>query len=216
MDERFPRWLRRVVSALSFLSLPNLGPLICGLAILGFIGSTMLQAPMDRFVFDPQAVLRGEWWRFFAFPTLTEPIWLLFFCMYVYFVYDMLEKSWGEAPVTIFTLFSYIMAIVASLVTGQPLPVWIHVLQNVSLAFGTLFPDMELMLFFVLPVKAKYLAMFSGALFVWQFIMGSGTDRLFLFLVMLPYIVFFLPMGISAIRTRRKINQNRKRFDDFR
>lgn len=216
MDDRFPAWLRRIVSFLSFLSLPNLGPLICGLAVLGFVGSNMLEAPMDRFVFDPQLVLQGEWWRFFAFPTLNEPIYLLFFCMYVYFAFGTLEQSWGEAPTTIYTLFSYTMAIVASLITGKPLPIWIHVLENVSLAFGTLFPDIEFLLFFVLPVKAKWLAFFAGAIFLYQFVVGSGSDRLFLFLTLLPYFVFFAPMGIGLIAKKRKISQNRKRFDDFR
>jgi len=214
MDDRFPNWLRRVVSALSFLSLPNLGPLICGLAVLGFIGSEVLQAPIERFLFDPQAFLAGEWWRFFAFPTLTDPLWLLFFCMYVYFVFGLLETSWGEAPLTLYTFFSYAMALVASLISGKALTIWTHVLENISLAFGTLFPEMELLLFFVLPVTAKWLALFAGLVFLWQFVTGSDNQRLFLFLVLLPYFVFFGPVLYKNLRMRWKISRNRRRFDD--
>ena len=191
MDNRFPKWLRATVSALSFLSLPNLGPLICGLAGLGFVGSEILHAPLDQFVFDPQAFLQGEWWRVFAFPTLSDPLWLIFFCLYVYFVFELMEQSWGEAPLTLYTGFSYTMALVASLISGRSLEIWTHVLENISLAFGTLFPNMELLLFFVLPVKAKWLAMLAGVIFLWQFIMGTGSERIFLLLVLLPYFIFF-------------------------
>jgi hypothetical protein len=214
MDERFPRWLRRVVDALSFLSLPNLGPLICGLAVLGFIGSNVLQAPMERFVFDPQSFLQGEYWRIFAFPSVADPLWLLFFCMYVFFVFQLLEQNWGEAPLTVFTFFSYAMALIAAILSGRPLAIWTHVLENISLAVGTLMPELEFRLYFVLPVKAKWLAWLAGAVFLFQFVTGTNTDRLFLFLVLLPYFIFFGPMLVNYVRTRRKIAQNRKRFDD--
>lgn len=214
MDDRFPKWLRTIVGFFSFLSLPNLGPLICGLAVLGFIGNNVLQAPMERFVFDPQAFLAGEWWRLCAFPTQSDPLWLLFFCMYVYFIFQMLEQNWGEAPLTLFTLFAYVMALTASLISGQSLEIWTHVLENISLAFGTLFPEMELLLFFVLPVKAKYLALFAGLVFLWQFVTGSDNQRLVLFLVLLPYFVFFGPVLFKNLRMKWKVSRNRRRFDD--
>ncbi len=56
MDDRFPKPLRFLVNKLSFLGIPNLGILIAGLAILGFVGQTILNAPMDRFIFDPPGV----------------------------------------------------------------------------------------------------------------------------------------------------------------
>ena len=95
--------------------------LICGLAVLGFIGSTVMEAPLERFMFDPVAVANGEYWRLFAFPTLTSPLWLLFFCLYSYFVFGTLEASWGEGPLTVFTLFSYTAALGASFLSGHPL-----------------------------------------------------------------------------------------------
>lgn len=210
MDHRFPAWLRWTVKKLDFLALPNLGPLICGLAVLGFIGNQMLGAPLERFVFDPQAVMDGEYFRLFAFPTLSEPLWLLFFCLYVYFVFNMLEESWGQGPVTLFTLFSYVMALTASFVADRPLDIWSHVLENVSLAFGTLFPELEFLLLFILPVKAKYLAILAGVLSIVQFILGGPSTRIALPLVFLPYLIFFGPYLFGILRS--KIRKNRNRF----
>ncbi len=213
MDDRFPKSLRFVIRKLSFISLPNLGMLIAGLAVLGFVGQNMLGIPMERFLFDPQLFLEGEYQRIFAYPNFDQPIWLFFFCLYVYFVFQMLEESWGEAPTTIFTLLSYLAAVGASFFAGRALPIWEFVMQNVSLAFGTLFPELEFYLFFVLPVKAKWLAMLAGGLFFYQFVVGSLADKGFLAIVLSPYLIFFGPLLYKNVRTRFRVRNNRNRFD---
>jgi hypothetical protein len=211
MDDRFPKALRFIVNKLSFISLPNLGILVAGLAILGFVGRNMLEAPMDRFLFDPGAVMQGEFWRLFAFPTIDHPLWLFFFCLYVHFVFQHLSESWGEAPTTIFTLCSYLAALAASFFAGAPLAIWTAVMQNVSLAFGTLFPEMELLLL-VLPVKAKWLAWLAGGLLLYQFFTGSLAMKGFLLIMLSPYLVFFGPYLFRTVQTRIRVARNRRRF----
>lgn len=215
MDERFPKWLRWLVGKLDFMGLPNLGMLVAGLAILGFIGKTFMDAPFERFVFVPQLVLQGEWWRLFAFPmseSLTNPIWLLFFVWYVYYVMTALEGTWGAGPLTVFVVLSYISALGASIIAQRPLNIWLYVIENVSLAFGTLFPDLEFLLFFILPVKAKWLSMFAGAMLLWEFLTGDAVTKIFLFVVMFPYLLFFSPLLYNHIQLRRQIAANRRRF----
>ncbi len=212
MDDRFPKPLRFVVRKLSFLAFPGLGTLIAGLAVLGFIGLDVLHAPMDRFLFDPNAFQAGEYWRLFAFPTFDNPLWLLFFVLYAYFIFGTLETSWGEAPTTLYTLFSYVAALAASFFAGMPLSVWTHVMENISLAFGTLFPEMEFYLFFVLPVKAKWLAALAGLLFLYQFLVGGLYMKLFLLIMLSPYLIFFGPLLFKIARTKYRVMRNRNRF----
>ncbi len=212
MDDRFPKYLRVLVHRLSFIAIPNLGMLIAGLAVLGFVGTVILQAPMDRFIFDPDLVRQGEYWRLFAYPLIQEPIWLLFYVMYVYFVMGTLESSWGTAPLTIFTLLSYGCAILASFAGGISVPIWVHVMENVSLAFGTLFPDLELYLFFVLPVKAKWLALLAGGILLYQFFVGDSGMKIFLAIGLAPYLIFFGPLLYKNLRTRYIVARNRRRF----
>jgi len=206
-DQRVPRWAQWLFRRLSFVAIPNFGFAIAGLAVLGFIGVYILNAPMDQFLFDPQAVLDGEYWRLFAFPgteTRGNMIYLVFYVLYVVFVFRALEEYWGAAPLTIFTLLAYICALAASFISGRTLPLWYHVLQNVSLAFGTLFPDLELYLFFVLPVKAKWLAALAGAILMLQFITGDSGTKIFVVISMAPYLAFFGPMLYRAARLRMR------------
>jgi hypothetical protein len=204
MDDRFPNYLRWLARKFEFFAVPNLGMLIAGLAILGFIGIRILGAPMERFVFDPDLVMQGEWWRLFAFPVMNDPIWLLFFVMFVHYTMMTLETAWGTSPLTLFTFLSYCAALGASFLSHRPLSIWVHVMENISLAFGTLFPEVEFYLFFVLPVKAKWLALFAGALFFLQFLVGDATQKLFLVMVLSPYLLFFGPYVIRIARRMMK------------
>ncbi|MCB0405800.1 MAG: hypothetical protein KDD51_13540 [Bdellovibrionales bacterium] len=214
MDDLFPKYLRRIVQRLDFLGIPNLGMLVAGLAVLAFLARMGMNAPLERFTFDPYLVSQGEWWRLFAFPTgLTNPLFLFFYVLYVYYVMGSLESHWGPGPLTIFVGFSYLMAIAGAFAVGQPVSIWYHVLENVSLAFGTLFPDVTFYLFFVVPVRAKWLALFAGALLLFQFVVGGFYTKIFLLIVLLPYLIFFGPYLFSWIKNRRSLSKHKRRFD---
>lgn len=219
MDERFPKPLRWLAKKLEFIAVPNLGPLICALAGMALVAKLFWGTPLERFMFDPEAVRQGEWWRLFAFPLPTGTdgtfgmIWAIFYLLYIYYVFSALEQAWGAASLTLFVLVGYIAALGGAFLVDQPLSIWFYVIENVSLAFGTLFPEMEFYIYFILPVKAKWLAMLAGALVLLQFIVGSVMTKLFLLIVMSPYLIFFSPMLIRAIKTRRAISRNRRRFD---
>ena len=216
MDQRFPKWLRTVVYKLDFLGIPNLAPLLCAMAVLAFVAKAMGGASIERFLFDPYLVLHGEWWRLFGFPVsdgLDNPIYLIFYVLYLYFVINTLEAQWGPGPLTVFLLLGYICALAASFLTMQPLSIWFYILENVSLAFGTLFPDLELYIYFVLPVKAKWLALLAGGLILYKFIFASLMGKLFLVITLFPYLLFFSPMLVAAVRTHYRVRKNRKNFD---
>ena len=216
MDHRFPKWLRVVVQKLDFVGIPNLAPLLCAMAGMAFLAKAMGGASVERFLFDPVLVLQGEWWRLFGFPVsdgLDNPLYLIFYVLYLYFVINALESHWGPGPLTVFLGLGYISALAASFLTMQPLSIWFYILENVSLAFGTLFPDMELYIYFVLPVKAKWLAMLAGGYIIFQCLRGGVFVTLFLTITLIPYLLFFSPMLYTLVRTRYKVAKNRKRFD---
>ena len=141
-------------------------------------------------------------------------LWLFFFAFYTYFVMNALEGEWGSGPLTVFTFSSYLSAIGGSLLTMHPVNVWSHVIENVSLAFGTVFPNFELMLFLVLPVKAKYLAFLAGGLILFQFIVGGIATKILLLICVSPYLIFFGPMLYGIVQDKRKHKKHKERFND--
>jgi len=193
MQDPTPKYLQWIIQKLRFIAIPNLGVLIAGLAILGFIGVEILHTPMDRFVFDPELVREGEWHRLFSFPIIQNPIFLFFFALVVYYTVGTLEASWGLPQTTFYVLMSYFCAMGASFLSDVRLNLWQQVMENLMLAFGTLFPNIEFYLFFIIPVKAKWLAAFAGLLVLFQFFTGSNDVKIFLVICYLPYLLFFGP-----------------------
>lgn len=216
MDHRFPKWLRIVVGKLDFIGIPNLAPLVVGMAVLAFIAQLSGNTPLERFIFDPHLVLQGEWWRIFSFPisdSMSNPLFLLLFLWYLYFVINALESHWGPGPTTVYLLLGYLSALAGAFMTMRPISIWFYIIENVSLAFGTLFPNFELLIYFVLPVKAKWLAALAGVMIVFQFITGGVDTKILLACALFPYLLFFGPMLFQTLRDRKRLAEHRRRFD---
>lgn len=218
MDSRFPAWIRWLVRKLSFLAIPGLGKFVVAAAVIAFVAKNIVGVPMDRFIFDPQRVLDGEYWRLIIFPSqgIGDPLWLLFFVLYIYFVFNSIEATWGPAPLTIYTLASYTMGIAGSFFLGAPIPIWLYIVENVSLAFGTLFPNMELYIYFILPVKAKWLALIAGLFLFLQFFTTDFEGKIMYLMVFSPYLLFFAPMLYGTAQTRLRSRRPRINKDDWR
>lgn len=216
MDDRYPKYIRFLVRKLDFMAIPNWNVLICGLAVLAFVAQVAMQMPIDRFIFDPYRVVHfGEYFRLFAFPgEVQSPIFFFFYVMYVYFVIGSLEEEWGSGPMTIFILMSYFFAMGAGFLFMVPLSIWFYVLANATMAFGTVFPNHEFMLFLIIPAKAKFLAYLTAGLLLLQAIGSSWSVRFSLFFCVLPYLLFFGPMFVRNLKQARRARNYRKQLDD--
>ena len=99
-------------------------------------------------------------------------------------------------------------ALLIYIITGQ-----VYILTtdylNFSLffAFAATFPEMQFYLFFVLPIKAKYLALFDGLYFVYGFLFGGMSQRIAIVMSLLNFIVYlFMSRGsrLNPKEIRRK------------
>lgn len=120
-----------------------------------------------------EAILRGQIWRlvtFLAQPMDTSIIFLAFVLHLYYMIGQHLEAQWGAFRFNLYffagVLFHIIAAFVVYFVTGVSMPIGTTYL-NLSLffAFAALYPNVEFLLFFIIPVKVKYLALFDGLFF---------------------------------------------------
>ena len=165
-----------------------------------------LVAIMDRtqtFVsllsFDPWNFCRGQVWRLITYVFVPYNGNLLLMAISLYFYYfigSSLERAWGTGKFTIYYLTGVVLTALYALVyywiTGIPVPVSSAYYLNMSLffAFATLWPDQMVLLFFVIPVKMKWLAWADVALFAVDFIrLLVGTRG----------VVFTMALGFALI-----------------
>ena len=87
----------------------------------------------------------------------------------------------------------------------------IELQSTLFLAAATIAPDYQILLFFILPVKMKWLAWVSVAFIIWSLIFNSWLGRLYLLVMYANYLLFFGPYfagRLKAFRRRRKFQHD--------
>ena len=71
---------------------------------------------------------------------------------------------------------------------------------SLLLAFAMLYPEVQLLLFFVIPIRVKYFGVFAAVLWVFSFLGASLPGKLDYLLSMLNVWLFFAPMAYRSLR----------------
>lgn len=164
---------------------------------------------------------QGQLWRLLSFsflPTDTRPFWLLVSCYFYYWIGSTLEREWGTAKFTIYYLSGVLLtalgAVITSLITGYDWQVAGATYVNFAMffAFATLYPDAQVLLFFFIPVKIKWMAILDACYFAY-IIFFCAVSRYWIGVVLplvalLNFFVFFAPeLGRFAKREQTRTKQ---------
>ena len=124
--------------------------------------------------FVPALIFQGQIWRLvtFIFVPLNENLlWFLFSVLLYYSIGRSLEQSWGATKFTVYYFLGVILTIVYGLIMGLVGYGWYqtanmyYLNMSLFLAFATLYPDTTFLIYFIIPVKAKWLAWIDAAFF---------------------------------------------------
>jgi hypothetical protein len=207
-----PKWIERIERLMPGLGIPNLALYLVGAQAIGFFFVlSQGESALDLLTLYPSLVLTGELWRlvtFLAVPLSLSPIWMVFVLMFMYFIINGIEQEWGEFRTTLYVLVAIGLAIAFSLMFGMPIFSPTTLGSTLFLAAATIAPEYQILLFFVIPVKMKWLASVSVAFIVWGLIFSSWLGRLYLLVMYANYLLFFGPYFAS----RLKAFQRRKKF----
>lgn len=195
------RWIDRMERRFGRYAIPNLMYYIIILYALGFVVQVASPELYSQYLsLDAYAILHGQVWRVFTF--LIQPpsgsFIFIFFSLYLYYMIGkMLEYQWGAFRFNLYFFSGVILHVAACLViylvTGINMSYGTMYL-NMSLffAFAALFPDVQFLLFFILPIKCKWLGYANGLYFAIAIVAG------FLVPVGAPTWVSLLQFGILA------------------
>ena len=109
-----------------------------------------------------------------------------------------LENQWGAARFNLFYLVGVIGNILAAVITGYAVNTYLNL--SLFFAFAATWPDYQILVFFILPVKMKWLALLNAALFLWQLIVGSWSTRAAIIFSLLNVVLFLGGDLFSRIR----------------
>jgi hypothetical protein len=215
MDSYTPRWLMWLEKRCGWIAVQNLAIILITLQVLGFLMVASDPMWMGRLALFPDLVMQGEVWRvvtFLSLPLSMSPLWVLFALWFLYFIVNSIENHWGATRTTLYVVFSWAATCVYSLVTGYSVTSIAHFESTLFFAAAALFPDFEVSLFMILPVKLKILALVSGAFVLYQFFNEDWTGRGHLVVVYSSFFLFFGPAILERIRQFRRRSKYRDSF----
>lgn len=166
------------------------------------------------------AILQGQIWRLVTFIFIPSGSgFLTFISLYFYYIMGShLESGWGGFRFNLYYLVGILGTILAAMITGQASNLYLNL--SLFLAYATLSPDSQFLLFFILPIKAKYLAI-GYAVFIVLDIISTFVTRspqmgiyalVALLFSLLNYLLFFGKGIIGIIQNEIRMAKNRRNW----
>ncbi len=169
---------------------------------------------------DPAAVLHGQIWRivtFLIWPPFGD---LLSNAIMIYLYYSLgktLERVWGSFRFNAYFFVGVLGHVLAALVLYLLFDMRVimsttYLNMSLLFAFAATFPDLQFMLYFIIPIKAKWIGLIYGFFAVLGMVTGTMADRVEIVLSLLNFILFFL-----MTRDFRRVSPKEiKRKQEFR
>ena len=200
-------WLDKLERKLGRYAIPNLTVYLLAGYVVGFAIMNFMPSLLNWITLEPGLILRGV---------------LLY-----YSLGSALERTWGTFRYNVYIFSGILFTVVAAfllygalyLIYGVEFSLSSvglistnYITMSIFLAFAAIYPDMEVLLYFILPIKMKWMALVYAAMAVYYFIQGGIATRVAIAASLLNFVIFFL----SSKNTRRFGPREQARKANFR
>jgi len=196
-------------------AIPNLMKYVVILYGLGLMINTI--SPLFYRVFlslDFDMIKRGQVWRLVTFiipqVSIRDLLFVVLAAYMFYMIGNSLERAWGAFRLNLYffsgVFFNVIASWITYLITGfSENPSIDYVYGSMFFAFAAIYPNTQFLIYFLIPVKVKYLAMISGAVYIINIIQNIVAGNYFgiitIIVSMANFLIFFF-----ATRNYRRIS----------
>jgi hypothetical protein len=222
--------LKRLETKYKDWTIENIGFYIVGLQAVFYLLILSGLISLESLLLIPSKVIgEGQIWRLFTFgfippaiPDLGMGFLYLIINWYVFIIIaQYLEAYWGSFLFNLYCLFVFASTVVAAflvlwipsefLVFVNPQVFFYSFFFTIFLAFAVINPEYEMLLFFVLPLKVKYLALLSCVFYSLSFI-GAVTlmDKVLMLLCVIVFILFFYDTIKLNFKQKKRLHSQRK------
>ena len=223
-------WLNKLERKFGRYAIHNLTLYLIGGYIIGFGVYMFVPNLLNLLTLEPAYILHGQIWRIISWVLIppsgnifTTVIMMLFY----YSLGTALERTWGAFRYNVYIfsgiLFTVIGAFLLYLIVGVDAVGYgvffstYYINMSIFLAFAVSYPDMEVLLYFILQIKMKWMALVYAALTIYDLVRGNLFTRIAIIASLLNFIVFFLssrnvkPYMPKEQMRKRKFKQEQER-----
>ena len=170
-------WLDKFERKCGRFAIPNLTVYLLIGYVIGFGIVYLMPGVIGYLTLEPALILRGQVWRIISWvliPPTTNLISLVFLVLLYYSLGTALERTWGSFRYNVYIFSGLLFTVLASFglyaffyfVYGMEVPLSAvglistnYITMSIFLAFAAIYPNMEVLLYFILPIKMKWMAL---------------------------------------------------------
>ena len=197
------------------------------IVMLYVVGYVLQLAPasynITRFLaLDPNLILQGQVWRIISWvliPPARFSLLIVITLMFYYFVGTSMERTLGAFRYNVFIFSGFILMIIASFATlfvykvfygmsGDILAMTMfkyagsfstyYIQMMVFLAFALIYPDIQVLLMFLIPLKVRWIAIAYGAILGYECLTALASKEFAIFFAILSQFINLLLFYMST------------------
>lgn len=206
MKESFSRKFERKFSK---YAIPNISLYLLICYAFGYLIQLINPSFLYYLTLEPGYILKGQVWRLVTWILIPPSGSNLFFTLIMlYFYYSIgrsLEAVWGTYRYNLYLFEGMLFTILGSVILyalcpliGLPAIGWgvlfstYYVNMSIFLAYAATFPEMQVLIMFILPVRVKYLGIIYGILLLVECIQGGIILWVVIGASLMNFVVFYL------------------------
>lgn len=220
-------------------AIPNLTLILIGGFVLGYLIEIISPEALSIIALDPIKVMQGQVYRLLTWviiPPYGASIFVIITLMFYFYVGRTLENTWGDFRYTVyilagilFTDLGIMLTYLVMFFTGQQELINLYseyglygastyyLCMSMFLAYAFMFPDMQVLMYFIIPIKVKWLGYLDIAYLIVEVLrfglMKYYTGMITVIMSVLNFILFYFMMkGKSRVTpAHRKRKRQYKR-----
>ncbi len=162
-------------------------------------------------VLSPYYIFRGQIWRLVTWlivPPSSLDIFTIIMLLFYYSIGTSLERTIGAFRYNVFIFGGVILTVLGmmglygvgrlmgmnlqELVNMTSYATTYYLCMSMFLAYALFYPDMQVLLYFVIPVKVRWIAILDVVLMVYEFVVSNAGTRVLIGIALLNLLLFFL------------------------
>ena len=156
-------------------------------------------------IFDREAILHGQLWRLVTFaliPPSSGVIFILIQLMFYMFLGNMLQSHWGTFRFNVFYFSGLLGSVIAGFITGYATSYYLN--MSLFLAVAILYPDMQVNIYGILPVRLKWLALVDLLMILPTIITGTWAMRIAVLVSLGNVALFFYDRFVKTLQDAKR------------
>lgn len=221
------KWLNKLERRFGRYAIQNLPAVIIGLYAAGYILTLIAPTILGYLTLEPYFILKGQIWRILTWVIVPPSSLGLFTIIMLFFYFSIgrtLERTWGAFRFNVYILSGILFTVIGAfllyaILRMQGYPEYVqfsglfstyYINMSIFLAFALTYPDMQVLLYFIVPIKMKWMGILYGVLILMDFAQQGWPARVAIIASLLNFIIFFL---LNRGRSRVTPIQRKMQFE---